>query len=332
MKIVVVVAYNAADLVRAQARTLRAWLAADDAARVVVLDNSGAHETMAAVAEELSAAPGRFIARVSEGNTGFAPTVNEAVRLAEEEWGPAEAVCLLNPDVTTDAATITGVFARLDDPVVGIAAPLLLDADGRPDRGSLRRNWNLRRLFSEVVGSPGLTRALGSAPRSIPIPPDVTTAGRRVSVDITSGAFMVVRRRLFGAGMDTRLPMYLEDQEICHRARRHGFAVQVDTSLIARHEGGVSRKSHTEKTRALREMELATAPALSWSDVTGRDARSARVVIGFAATLRTLVALAVLAASPRHRDWASSQARLGAWLVGWSTRPRALRPIEWTLS
>lgn len=329
VKLIVVVTFNALALVRAQAETLRDWLLADDEARIVILDNSGSGETIDIVLEVTTPVADRVIAAVNTRNPGFSPTVNDAVTRAEKRWGPMDAVGLLNPDVSTDAATIDAVFARLDDPRVGISAPLLVDVEGVPDRGSLRRYWNGRRLFAEVLGRPGVASALGSLPRSIP-----PTTGR-VDVDITSGAFMAIRRSVFGSGLDTRLPMYLEDQEICHRARRAELAVQVDASLVAEHLGGHSRRSHTAITRQLRLMELATAPALSWKDVARTNGVQARVVVGSAATLRTMIAGAVYAASvgaPDRRAWASSQARLGSWLVAWAFDPRALDPIEWAAS
>lgn len=328
MKLIVVVAFNVTDLIRAQSETLRDWLVADDSACLIVLDNSASADTIQVVRDVTADVSARVIAEVSDHNAGFSPAVNDAVARAEVAWGELESIMLLNPDVTTDAATIAAVFAGLDDPRVGISAPLLVDETGAADRGSLRRSWNRRRLFAEVVGAPGLARLLGSPARSI----RASRAGR-IDVDFTSGAFMAIRRAVLGEGLDTRLPMYLEDQEICHRAGRAGLAVRVDTRLRALHTGGHSRKSHTAMARQLRQMELATAPALSWLDDTGAPAWQARAVIGVAAVIRMAIAGAAVAASavvPSRRAWALDQWVLGGWLLAWSTDPRALDAVEWT--
>ncbi|TQJ29570.1 glycosyltransferase family 2 protein [Microbacterium sp. SLBN-146] len=328
MKLIVVVAFNVTDLIRAQSETLRDWLLADESAHLVVLDNSASEETIAIVRDVTTDVSARVIAEVADHNAGFSPAVNDAVTRAEAAWGALESVALLNPDVTTDAATIAAVFAGLDDPRVGISAPLLVDEAGAADRGSLRRAWNRRRLFAEVVGAPGLARVLGSPARSI----RASRAGR-IDVDFTSGAYMAIRREVVGEGLDTRLPMYLEDQEICHRARRAGLAVRVDTRLRALHTGGHSRKSHTAMARQLRQMELATAPAMSWLDHTGSPAWQVRAVIGLAAAARMAIAGAAVAASvivPSRREWAHDQWVLGGWLLTWATDPHARDHVEWT--
>lgn len=328
MKLIVVVAFNVVDLIRAQSETLRDWLAADPTAHLVVLDNSGDQRTIDIVRDVTASVSDRVIAEVSPGNAGFSPTVNDAVSRAEAAWGRMGAVGLLNPDVSTDAATLAAVFDGLSDPAVGISAPVLVDESGAVDRGSLRRAWNRRRLFAEIVGDPRIAQALGSPARGI----RASRAGR-IDVDITSGAYMAIRRDVLGAGLDVRLPMYLEDQEICHRARRAGLAVRVDTRLRALHTGGHSRKSHTALARQLRQMELATAPALSWMDATGSPAWQARAVVGGAAAARSAIAGAAVAASvvvPSRREWARDQWRLGTWLVAWSVTPDALADVEWT--
>ena len=93
-------------------------------------------------------------------------------------------------------------------------------------------------------------------------------------------------------GLDTRLPMYLEDQEICHRARTLGYRVVVCRTVQARHVGGASRKSHTGMARQLRMMELAAAPCMSLMDETGHRLRQLRVLVVAAGLVRVGVAAA----------------------------------------
>ena len=134
-------------------------------------------------------------------------------------------------------------------------------------------------------------------------------------------------------GLDTRLPMYLEDQEICHRARTLGYRVVVCRTVQARHVGGASRKSHTGMARQLRMMELAAAPCMSLMDETGHRLRQLRVLVVAAGLVRVGVAAATAVTagvvSRRRRGWSAEQIRLGSWFVSWGLRTRDVRSVGW---
>jgi N-acetylglucosaminyl-diphospho-decaprenol L-rhamnosyltransferase len=327
--VVVMVTFRSAGNLPDVLPALDGWLRDAPDGGVVVIENDGDATTTDLVRTTLAAHADRVLTIVAAANAGFAPAVNAAREAATAAWGDPDVVLLLNPDVVTDPATLAAAIARVGTPGVGVVAPMLLDDDGHLDRGSARRFWNLRRLFAEVVGSPALARLLGTPRRTI----DLDGRTGLVDVDITSGAFLAVRTEILGAGVDTRLPMYLEDQEICHRAARAGWRVVVDTDLRARHVGGVSRRSDGARARELRMMELATAPALSLLDVAAPPVGGVRAVVGGAGIVRTGIAALLLLPSlpfPRRREWALEQLRLGSWFVGWAADGRALEPVSWS--
>ncbi|QFG69724.1 glycosyltransferase [Ornithinimicrobium pratense] len=324
--LVVVVTYNSASLIRDLSAALEEWLERDPGFRLAVIENSHSQETVDVVREATQESSDKVMITLAARNLGFAPAVNAAVSAAEHQWGTADVIVLLNPDVSTSGSALSAVAEHLQDRTIGISAPMLVDVNGRPDRGVARRYWNRRRLFAEVLGAPSLALGLGTAPRHISLhrtPADV---------DITSGAFMAIRREVFGVGLDTRLPMYLEDQEICHRAHQLGYRVVVLPGVIAQHVGAHSRKTNAPMQRQLRMMELAKAPALSLMDVGGTSAAGVRAIVASAGTARFTVALTAAIASVvtrRHREWARSQMRLGTWFVAWAASADAVDPVRW---
>ncbi|MBW0091339.1 glycosyltransferase family 2 protein [Pseudonocardia sp. KRD-184] len=314
-----IITYRSVDVIGALASSCDEWLREHSNARLVVLDNSSCQETIDAVRSATQENRDQVIAAVNGSNTGFAPAVNAAVEQAAARWGRPGTVMLLNPDVMTDVEVLSHVPGLLNDPTIGVAAPLLLEAEGHhADRGVARRFWNRRLLFAEIVGAPRMAALFASRPRNFA----VRRGTGLVDVDITSGAFMAIRAEVFGAGLDTRLPMYLEDQEVCHRAAQKGLRVVVDQDVVARHVGGASRQSNTAMTRQLRMMELASAPCLSLNDTAGHSISQLRVLVGVAGGIRLMTAGAVRctigAMSARARRWARDQMVLGGWFVRWA--------------
>ena len=276
-------------------------------------DNSGDRDLASEVVRNLESWSSRTIVSVSDRNIGFSPGVNCAHALAAEAWGVPDLIVLLNPDVAIDSSVLDELVCGVP-PDVGIYAPILRCGQ-RVDRGSMRRRWNWRRLFAEAAGVPTLAQAMMAEPRQIaPVPSAVQ------DVDITSGACMVVRSEVFGTGLDTRMPMYLEDQEICHRSWGRGLRVAVNTDFSAIHRGGESRRTVVSGQRWLRVAELAEAPARSFTDWTGCRMLFPRTAVAAGGVVRMLLTAALAPAGlfdRGRRSWLREQLLLGTWLVAW---------------
>lgn len=325
---VMMVTYNSAALMDQVLETANAWLAAEPHGHFILVENSDDEHVVANAISRLGLDHSeRVIAQRSHANVGFAPGMNLAYDLGVAMWGTPEVIVLLNPDVVTTAQTISALTRTLIVNDLGIVAPVLRDQNsGRLDGGVARRKWNRRRLFAAAAGIPKLSHIFGTPARTFS-DEQLFSQGPLRDVDQTSGAFMAIRQIVYSRGLDTRLPMYLEDQEICHRATSQGFRVCVATELEAVHIGGASRKTHSAAQYALRTMELAEAPALSFVDNGGGTYASAQLAMGLGGGVRRMiVALCALPAalSPSKRAWVIEQWRLGGWFVAWSRgkRPR----------
>ncbi|KAB7751688.1 hypothetical protein MMUC44124_29190 [Mycolicibacterium mucogenicum DSM 44124] len=143
---------------------------------------------------------------------------------------------------------------------------------------------------------------------------------------MVGGALMCINGKVFDSGLDTRLPMYLEDQEICMRARRHGYTAHVHSDLSAVHIGGVSRKSFSKHERALRIMELVEAPVQCMHRLQGYGLFWLRltVFVGGAARLAAVIPAAVIKVSGMNvplsdaSTWIANQLRLAWWYMIWA--------------
>ena len=319
--VAIVVTYKSTTTFPLLLPAVREWLASDLMNRLVVLDNSDDIDLVDYAREQLSEHADRSICSANHFNSGFALGVNTGYSLAMAKWGRPKAVVLLNPDIATSSSTIAHVVSDLGTRGVGVAAPKLMTEEGFVERGSMRRRWNMRRLIAETMGIPTAAKFMLSRRRAVEPRADATL----IDVDITSGAFMAIAGEVFGNGLDTRMPMYLEDQEICHRAIMKGYRVVVDQRLTAEHVGGVSRKRNSDSQRWLRVAELALAPSISLSDWSDSNSiRRGRLAVLIGGLIRLAVAAFAFGASivgGRDRGWAAEQVRLSSWLIHWALRP-----------
>lgn len=295
-------------------------LARDPGNRVVLVENSGS-TVMAEVAVGLETGSEHRFRYLSGPNDGFAPAVNRAHDVGIRAWGAFACIALVNPDVEVDTTTMMRLREVLElDPTIGVCGPRLIgapSAGGSSDRGCARRDWTPMNWFCELAGlGPVLDRWGGARAKSI----DLAASGGLRRVDVTSGALLMIRAEVFGSGLDTRLPMYLEDQELCLRARRLGRQVVVDCSVTATHVGAASRKAAGPVVRRLQLMELATSPALNLVDVRGQALWVSRILVGLGGLTRCVLA-GLRGAAGADGAWIRDQVSLGMGLMRWSVSP-----------
>ncbi len=214
---------------------------------VIIVDNASSDGSAAAL--EAHASHPRVIAL--EDNIGFARGNNLAAREARGDY-----VLLLNPDtVVLDRAIDRLMTFASVRPDAGIWGGRTVFADGRLNPSSAWGRMTPWRLLCRATGLTGLVprsslfngEALGGWDRST-----------EREVDIVSGCFLLIKRRLWTAlgGFDPTFFMYGEEADLCLRARLFGARPIVTPTAAIVHYGGAS-----ETTREGKMVKLLAAKA-----------------------------------------------------------------------
>ena len=166
-------------------------------------------------------------------NLGYGAGANRGLALLDEEL-----VLVCNPDVVVHAGAVPVLAQAVSaQPDAAVAGPCILESDGT-------RYPSARRF-------PSWADAAGHALLS-PARPDNRFTRRykmtdldatvTTSVDWVSGACFVARRAALSAlgGFDERYFMYLEDTDLCWRARRAGYSVLYVPQAVVAHAQGLS--------------------------------------------------------------------------------------------
>jgi N-acetylglucosaminyl-diphospho-decaprenol L-rhamnosyltransferase len=288
----VVVAYESGSHLRRCVGDLRA----DGASEVVVVDNGSRDGSL----EELAAAfpdvpvirPGRNLGYGAAANRGMAAT-----------GSPTVLVC--NPDLEVQPGALSALAAALgDDPAVGVAGPLIRDAEGI--------RYPSARTFPSLVDASGhgafgmfvpgnrFTRAYQNA--------SLDEAEATTPVDWVSGACFLARRSALEevGGFDEAYFMYVEDVDLCWRLGRAGWTVAYVPGAEVTHVQGVSTDRHpyrmiVEHHRSL--LRFASRSSRSWR-------RVLLPLIALAIAARGCVALAVRRAGTPLRLSGAGEHRL----------------------
>ncbi len=213
---------------------------------VIVADNASRDGSVARVAQLYARNEQVRILR-NEKNLGFGSACNRAATLAR-----GDALLFLNPDCLIETDTIARLRAiATGDAQIGLIGALQLDAHGRVDAASRRRDPLLRRA---LLSFSGLARLASWRPALAgvampPLPADSMVAPAATSeveaVDAVSGALMCLPRAAFARmrGFDEGYFLHCEDLDLCRRVRDAGLRVVCATGLRVRHaKGGSSRR------------------------------------------------------------------------------------------
>ena len=322
--LLVVVTYNSFDDLPDVVASIQTFVADHPNNHVIVVENSADCRVRDYI--ESSVPSARVLVEVAASNDGFSHGVNLGYSIARNRWGGFDFVVLLNPDVKAAGSVVSELVnraARHPRGDVGVWGAVLRDEARNIDRGCARRVWNRRRFFSHLTGYHDLVGALRTTPRSLS---EHEIQHDQRDLAMVSGGLMCISTDVLGDGMDTLLPMYLEDQEICLRSLSKGYSVRLHPDLELLHVGGVSRKSVTSHERALRIMELVEAPVQCMLRLQGYHQVSLRVTVflgGLARFVAAPLAAAFKTATRRgslgsERRWMVDQRRLATWFIQWS--------------
>lgn len=199
---VVIVTYNAAQVISQCLRSI----AGDPRFNIVVVDNASTDETL----DILSTFAVRVVA--SEQNLGFGAASNLGAQLGE-----ADHVLFLNPDTVADADSLVQAVSFAAESQVGILGCRLVQQDGRFDHAARRSvvpPWEAAKYLVFRSAKSQYLHPSGS---------EFETA----EVDSVNGAFMLISRSALNAtaGFDEDFWMYMEDVDLCIRAKALGYRV-----------------------------------------------------------------------------------------------------------
>ncbi|MEV4176196.1 glycosyltransferase [Nonomuraea sp. NPDC049709] len=234
MLAVVIVTYHSAEVVADCLKSVRLALRDQGPARVIVVDNASADDTVKLVRQ---VDPAAEIVQL-ERNSGFAAGVNAGIAAAA-----GCDVLVLNPDIRLDLDAVARLRETLAVPGTGIAVPELTGEDGSLDLSLRRRPTVLRAVGEALLGGP---RAGRFAPLG-ELVVDRSRYAREGTADWATGAAWLVSRACLDAlgPMDERYFLYSEETEYMLRAGDRGFAVRYQPRARAVHLGGAQQTSGT---------------------------------------------------------------------------------------
>lgn len=217
---VVVVNYASSRLME---RTLAAVDWSSVPAEVVVVDNFSTREERDAVTALAARRGWQVVAQPD--NPGFGAGVNVGVRTALDAG--ANAVLLVNPDVSLDATTARALLMRARTDPMTMVAPTIRRPDGRL--------WFAGGQLDLANGLPLRD------PQGWQDGPGAWLTGACLAVSAQMW-------RLLG-GFDERYFMYWEDVELSHRCHRAGGRLVVANDLEVTHDVGATQRSDSAAVR-----------------------------------------------------------------------------------
>jgi len=244
---------------------------------VVVVDDGSRDGT----AEALASHAGVRVLR-NEARTGYARAINRGVAEAT-----GDILVLLNSDAVLDEESLVQVArAFAADESLGIAGATLLYPDGTP-QWSAGREPGLHWLFAQANGFPALLGRLPGWRRIKPIHSD-----EAVDVGWVSGAAMAVRASVWRehGPFDVAYRFYVQDLDLCLRARDRGWRVKLLPGFRAVHRRGATIVAKGGGQVGNADLGLLWSDFVLWAETRkGRSfARRAMAAIRAGAALRLL--------------------------------------------
>jgi len=207
---VVIVSYNTADLLPACLESI--GRSAGVSMEVFVVDNASQDGSVSKIENRFP----NVVLIPNDSNRGFGPANNQAIKKSAGRY-----ILLLNPDTTVRADSIQKMVTYMNShPDVGLAGPAVVNPDGsRQDSVSMRYPGQ-RHTRGELDSLPG-------------------------KIACVLGACQIVRSRLLHeiGGFDEDFFLYGEDQDLCLRIRKKGFAIGQAVDAVILHHGGQSERS-----------------------------------------------------------------------------------------
>ena len=156
---------------------------------------------------------------------GFAANHNQAFMHATGKF-----FCVTNPDIRFDKDPFPALLSCLQNPSIGVAAPVVVGVNGAVEDSARRFPTPLKILCKVFGGCKG---------------GDYVLKDETIFPDWVGGMFMLFSSGVFReiGGFDTRFFLYYEDVDLCARLTLRGYRVAVCHDASAVHHA--RRASHT---------------------------------------------------------------------------------------
>lgn len=169
-------------------------------------------------------------------NEGFGSAANAGAAATSGRW-----ILLLNPDAWPEGDAVERLMRFAEEkPRLGAAGPLLLDAEGQPQRSTIRPPMSAASLAVWAAFPRAASRLYG-----------VVRGGRQAprEGEFLQGSALLLRREAFEqiGGFDEQFFMYGEDADLCARLRDAGWGVEVCSEARFVHVGGGSSGAEGEQ-------------------------------------------------------------------------------------
>lgn len=179
---------------------------------VIIVDNKSIDDTV----EKISLFKESTTFIQSKENVGFAKGVNLGVKEAK-----GKVLLFLNPDTKFVDESLTKALPDLKDKTVIVGGQM------KNSKGLENSAGKFYSIFNILFFALGLENIVG-----------IRFAGdRRRYVDYVSGGFMFVAKKVFDelSGFDEKYFMYVEDIDLCFRAKKSGYKVLYNPQIEVEH-------------------------------------------------------------------------------------------------
>ncbi len=306
----VIVNWNTRDLLDECLRSVYDATPAGLTNHVIVVDNASRDGSV----DHLRSAWPQVTVMANAENLGFCRANNQALRVSASEH-----VLLINTDARLRAGGIEGMLGYLRrDPRCAVVGPRLVYGDGSFQRWTAGQPFSLRTMANYLFG---LDRMLPSWPGAAGIYVGRDTAEAFRPGWVSSAVMMLRRAAIEEIGLlDERIFVYMDDVDLCQRAREVGWNVWYAADVTATHFMGASSQRVTgraspEALRALNRWFVRRhGPAA------GLALRCLEVV-GFGGRAAAYAALAVVRRPAERSRQARSQMRAHATHVRLALEP-----------
>lgn len=208
---VMIVNYNTAAFLKRCLNSLSSQ--GDINLKVIVIDNASDDNSQELVRNEFP-----WVELVAnKQNLGFARANNQALRSCKSKY-----VYFLNPDTEVQHGALVAMTRFMDShPEVGLAGNRIINPDGSPQSSVETRYPGQKHAREELKGLGG-------------------------GIAWVLGASMIARARLIEdlGGFDERFALYGEEQDLCLRIRKAGWAIGHIPDAVVIHWGGQSERNN----------------------------------------------------------------------------------------